>query len=186
MRCSIVSYSCFVDGREQRRVLEWFRKKGGGAHGLAEFAHVALVVCRNDNGRNSNSSSRKVALKLKTGHLRHLQVDDQTFGLPFGQGVEKLSGRRVCPDSDTARAQQPRQGLQHGQVVVHDCDPRRSLRHHGTIGVHVADCRVGPKAYNATRPATAGLVKFRPFPPAGRGRRPIVRPIYSSSGHDGL
>ncbi len=31
-------------------------------------------------------------VKLKAGHPRHLQVDNQTFGQPVGQRIEKFLG----------------------------------------------------------------------------------------------
>ena len=141
--------ACFIDGGEQRRVLQRFREKGDGAGRFAAFAYSVIAMCSNDDGRNLDIPARQVLKKLETAHLRHLQVDDQTFGRPpAGERREKLLCRseRLCTQG--ACAQQPGQGLQHGGVIVDDGDPGVSFRHRTSMALPGAtvELAVGPIA----------------------------------------
>jgi hypothetical protein len=69
-----------IDGCEQGSVLERLEEIGFGARGLTEFAHVVFAMRGNHDGRNSDARTIKVALQFQTVHLRHLQIDNQTFG----------------------------------------------------------------------------------------------------------
>ena len=135
-----------INGGKQRRVLQRLRQKGNGACRFTPLAHSDLIMSRNDDGRYSNALACEILLKLQAGHFWHLQIGDETIGQPAGQRSEEFSCRSVCSCIERTRAEQPRQSLQHGRVIVHNGDPTRGLRH----ATYYLDCpqgrRVGPRA----------------------------------------
>jgi hypothetical protein len=96
---------------------------------LQRFCDSTVVDGRYDNGRNFNVLARQMGNQLEPAHLGHLQVEEQAGRQAVRQRRKKCPSRPVRPHTESARAQQPRQRLQYGQIVVHDADPRGRFRH---------------------------------------------------------
>src|SRR5262245_63713085 len=67
-----------VDGGEKNGVLQGLGQEGDGAGELAALAGAALVVRGNDDGGDIDAFVGKLVHELESGHLGHLQIDDQT------------------------------------------------------------------------------------------------------------
>jgi hypothetical protein len=59
-----------VDSREQRFVSQGLRKNGGNASGFAAFPDSVIAVGGNDDGRNLNTVTGQIMMKLQAGHFR--------------------------------------------------------------------------------------------------------------------
>ena len=119
------------DCGKQRLALHRLQQKSGRPGRCAAFANSGIAVPRDDDGGNPDPLVGQVMKKLQAAHVRHLQVGYQTRGRPVGQCREEFPCRRIrsCPEG--LCAQQTRQRLQHGRVIVHDGDPTRSFCHGG-------------------------------------------------------
>ena len=72
-----------------------------------------------ENGWNLPSTSFQFPLKIESGHARHHDVEDQTFGLANAPGVNELFRRRERLGCKAELPQQVGQRLSHRLVVIH-------------------------------------------------------------------
>src|SRR5262249_7835497 len=113
------------------------------------FAYNVVAVCGDDDGRYLNAVVLQVQQQFEAGHLRHLQVDDQTRGRSLVDRREKFPRRRRGFCVKRAYAQQPGQGFPHARVVVNNGDPTGSLYHRLKIivtGEIAIEVDLGPMA----------------------------------------
>jgi len=95
------------------------------------------VAVRGDQDRrNVYAVTHEVLVKLQSIHIRHLQIDNQTFGNIRFQRRKKFPSGSESPRQKRARAQQPAQGLEDRRIVVHNCNPQGSFRHERLLRSH--------------------------------------------------
>src|SRR5258706_545791 len=89
---------------------------------LLEQARTDRLVSEgcDEHDRNLLPAKHQLALEIRAGHARHGDVEDQALGLPDGIGREEFLCRREHRDRKAEFAQQVRQRLAHGLVVIDD------------------------------------------------------------------
>src|SRR5258706_1200529 len=109
-----------VNGIHQSRLAEWFEQARRGT--VLEQARTDRLVSEgcDEHDRNLLPAKHQLALEIRAGHARHGDVEDQALGLPDGIGREEFLCRREHRDRKAEFAQQVRQRLAHGLVVIDD------------------------------------------------------------------
>src|SRR5258706_4269455 len=109
-----------INGIHQSRLAEWFEQARHGT--LLEQARTDRLVSEGCDKHNRNllPAKHQLALEIRSGHSRHGDVEDQALGLADGIGREEFLCRRKHRDRKAEFAQQVRQRLAHGLVVIDD------------------------------------------------------------------
>src|SRR5580698_4324056 len=79
-------------------------QQGSIAEGLEQTRHSAIRGDEDD--RNVMTAKLQFALKVRSGHTRHADVEDQTVGLPDVFGAKELFRRRERSRGETELPQQ--------------------------------------------------------------------------------
>jgi hypothetical protein len=122
------------DGRVQGCASHRLRKKCDDARGFTAFPYCFVRVCGNDDGRNVDTRAGQIFMEIQASHLRHLEVDNQTFRPSVGQRRQKFMRSIKCSRLKRTNAQQPGQGSQNRRIVVHNSDPTVRFSHEDTYG----------------------------------------------------
>ena len=83
---------CVIDGSKQRCVPQRLRENGDDTSGFGTLPHSGFAMGRNHDGRNLDAAALQILVQFQTSHLRHLQVDDQTFRQSVGERGDELLG----------------------------------------------------------------------------------------------
>src|SRR5262249_3717632 len=83
-RCALTTAFSFeskrsFDRREKLGILDRFRQKRYRTGSLAPLAHPDFIMGSNDDGGNSNTFACEILLQFQSGHLRHLQIEDEAI-----------------------------------------------------------------------------------------------------------
>jgi hypothetical protein len=61
------------------------------ARSFTALAHLIVIMCGDDNGRDINPLESQALMQLKAAHLRHLQINNQTLQRIIREDCKKLS-----------------------------------------------------------------------------------------------
>jgi hypothetical protein len=96
------------------------------AQGAGSLAVVGAAS--NEDRGNGVPHIDKVSIELNAGHIRHMNVGDQTCGFDETRGSQEIGGRYEILDSITQRRHEPPRGRAKELVIVDDRNEWR-LRH---------------------------------------------------------
>ncbi len=109
---------CQINRLEQSRIAEWLEQAFHGTLFDQQPANNHISISRNEDDRNRSSSSYQFLLKIRPGHSRHSDIEEQTSGLVDAIRREEIFRRRERAGCETELLQQVRQRLADGAVVV--------------------------------------------------------------------
>jgi len=107
-----------IEGLEQSRVAERLEQAFRRAPFDQPLANLRISISGDEDNRNRLSPPHQFLLKIRPGHSRHSDIEEQTSGLVDAIRREEIFRRRERAGCETELLQQVRQRLADGAVVV--------------------------------------------------------------------